>query len=510
MFASTRGGSSAINSSRLQSRRGGGNAAGPRKVAISPLVIIVAAGTVLSLCLMALGWSVIVLVHQGPSSAATDTTTGGSAVQMRSAAMTVPAPMSRRALRANAETTTSNNNNNNNKKKIPARVRYPLATDLKLPTPILVVGMPKVGTTSIASYFRCGGIRASHFSCEVNDDDDLTRPWRNCLLPRGAGGGGSGGRGQGQSDAGTEPLCAVCIERNIVRGRPPFEGCGPYEVFGEMDSAEHPLPMVRDYAHDHDAPKHGDGANDGNRDADGRIQPLCSFPQITHLDEIHASYPNATLILNTRPVDHWIQSISNWNPTPNRADGGYLRRVLAMCDLGPGFGTGIGATEEELARFYLGHSERIRNFARDHPSHALVEVDIEDKQAGETMENAFGINKQCWGKQNAASPIVAAQNANISGKSGYLNGMQNKGEGVQSTTKRTSPRILGQPQEDVHVATSTTRKATAHNLTSAIAASQAQAELLFAQYSAQKAYNAEMALDYPYCSDIEDIFPRQK
>ena len=135
-----------------------------------------------------------------------------------------------------------------------------------------------------------------------------------------------------------------------------------------------------------------------------------------------------------------------------------------------------------------------------------MEVDIEDDRAGEIMQNAFGINEQCWGKQNAAAtPGQAAT---------QLNGVQNtsngEGGGDESMMKQTSPRILGQPQGDVHVAISTTRKATKHNLSSAMAASQAQAELLFAQYSAQKAYNAEMALDYPYCSDIEDIFPSIK
>ena len=174
-----------------------------------------------------------------------------------------------------------------------------------------------------------------------------------------------------------------------------------------------------------------------------------------------------------------------------------------MCDLGTDLGPGVGGTDEELTQFYLGHSERIRNFVRDHPSHALVEVDIEDDRAGEIMQNAFGINGQCWGKQNAAAtPGQAAT---------QLNGVQNTSNGggdEPMMMKQTSPRILGQPQGDVHVATSTTRRATKHNLTSAMAASQAQAELLYAQYSAQKAYNAEMALDYPYCSDIEDIFRR--
>ena len=481
-FTGRGGGGSSSLGRRLRSRRGGVDVGGsdPRRHAISPLVIVLA-GSFFSLCVMAVGWSVIVNSH-------------GSANMGQHDAISTS--MLRARLHHGHATSTVNDDT--------TKIRHPLTAELHLPTPILVMGLPKCGTTSITSYFRCGGIRSSHFSCEVNDDDDQTRPWRNCLLPQGAGGGA-------RSDAGTQPLCAVCIERNIKRGRPPFEGCGPYDVFGEMDSAEHPLPMLRSdarYANyvEENAAAADDATTNNDDDKDTSIQPLCSFPQIMHLEEIHASYPNATFILNTRPVDNWIKSIGNWNPTPNRADRGYLRRVLAQCDLGPAFGPGVGATDEELKRFYLAHSEHIRGFAKQHPSHALVEVDIEDDSTGDVMQDSFGIIKQCWGKQNSASPELLAQNPNRaqlqSGSNVVLHG-----EGEQAA-KHISPRILGEPQGDVHVATSTVR-GTKHNLTSAIAASQAQAELLFAQFSAQKSHNAEMTLDYPYCSDIQDIFPQK-
>ena len=482
-FTGRGGGGSSSLGRRLRSRRGGVEVGGsdPRRHAISPLVIVLA-GTFLSFFLMALGWSVIINRH-------------GSANMGQHDAISTS--MLRARLHRGHATSTVNDDT--------TKIRHPLTAELHLPTPILVMGLPKCGTTSITSYFRCAGIRSSHFSCEVNDDDDQTRPWRNCLLPQGAGGGA-------RSDAGTQPLCAVCIERNIKRGRPPFEGCGPYDVFGEMDSAEHPLPMLRSdarYANyvEENAAAADDATTTNDDDKDTSIQPLCSFPQIMHLEEIHASYPNATFILNTRPVDNLIKSISNWNPTPNRADRGYLRRVLAQCDLGPAFGPGVGATDEELKRFYLAHSEHIRGFAKQHPSHALVEVDIEDDSTGDVMQDSFGINKQCWGKQNSASPELLAQNPNRAQLQSGSNVVPH-GEGEQAA-KHISPRILDEPQGDVlHVATSTVR-GTKHNLTSAIAASQAQAELLFAQFSAQKSYNAEMALDYPYCSDIQDIFPQK-
>ena len=66
MLPFTGGGTNANGSSlgrRLQSRRGGGGGGGRSRqssIPVSPLVVIVAAGTFLSLCLMALGWSIIV------------------------------------------------------------------------------------------------------------------------------------------------------------------------------------------------------------------------------------------------------------------------------------------------------------------------------------------------------------------------------------------------------------------------------------------------------------------
>mmetsp|Transcript_16919 Transcript_16919/g.33768 ORF Transcript_16919/g.33768 Transcript_16919/m.33768 type:complete len:453 (-) Transcript_16919:1975-3333(-) len=441
-----------ITGKRLQARRGGAggssttNRGRSRKVSLASIAAIFGVGICLAITLMALGWWYIVSASSlGPRQEDAIGTHDVSKLRRR--------------------TTTST-----------AKIRRPV-TNLKLPTPVLVMGMPKVGTTSITAYFRCGKIKASHFSCEVNDDDDLTRPWRNCLLPKGAGGAGS--------DSSKAPLCGVCIERNVLRGRPPLEGCGDYELWGELDSAEHPLPLIR---HDGTGTTATKDTKKANQDD---VQPLCSFPQITHLDELHAAYPNATLILNTRPAENWIRSISQWNPTPDRvADKGYLRRVLAQCDL-PGFSSGVGETDEELALFYNSHSERIRSFVQQHPSHALVEINIEDDNSGRVLESNFGISHQCWGKQNAAT---VAQNPNRS----YTDPTKSRAESVGSA------RILGQPRQDTHVVTGVDKK---HNFSEALSQVQAMADLMFDQYSKQKEYNADLALDYPYCSDIQDIFP---
>ena len=453
-----------IRARRFQARRGGvaSSGSGSRsrtKLSLASIAVVFGIGMCLAITLMAVGWWCIVKISS-PQGHAVNTRIGAHDVS--------------RLVR--------NNPRQIMQRPTTAKIRLPV-TKLKLPTPVIVMGMPKVGTTSITAYFRCGNIKASHFSCEVNDNDDLTRPWRNCLLPKGAGGRGS--------DASRAPLCAVCIERNVLRGRPPLEGCGDYDVWGELDSAEHPLPLIR---HNEE-----DNTKEANQDDDDSVQPLCSFPQITHLDEIHAAYPNSTFILNMRPVENWIRSISKWKPTPNRmAEKGYLRRVLAKCDL-PAFSSGVGETDEELALFYNAHSDRIRSFVRKYNSHALVEIDIESDSAGRKLEEKFGINHQCWGKQNSAP---AAQNPSRS----YTNPTEEQ-QGIRGAARIQSARILGQPQQDTHVVNGRKKK---RNFTEALSQAQSMADLMFEQYNKQKEYNAELALDYPYCSEIQDIFSRRQ
>ena len=45
--------------------------------------------------------------------------------------------------------------------------------DVRVSLPVLVVGLPKAGTTSLASYFACGGLDTSHYKCvDLVEGDD--------------------------------------------------------------------------------------------------------------------------------------------------------------------------------------------------------------------------------------------------------------------------------------------------------------------------------------------------
>jgi hypothetical protein len=74
------------------------------------------------------------------------------------------------------------------------------ATLIALPYPIFVTSLPKSGTTSIWKFFKCGQVLASH----------------NWIKKK-------------QSDRPT-PV-GMCIQANILAGRPPFHECGDVDVY---------------------------------------------------------------------------------------------------------------------------------------------------------------------------------------------------------------------------------------------------------------------------------------
>ena len=348
--------------------------------------------------------------------------------------------------------------------------------ELKLPTPIIVVGLPKSGTTSISGYFRCGRIASSHFSCEVGepDWDAESAEWRNCRLPKGAGGP--------TASAGQFPLCGICVERNIIHGRPPLEGCGPYLVFAELDSAEHPLPSPKNNTSREARLRQSGSHSLGVIPSISGIKPLCLYPQITRLDEIHAAYPNATFVLNTRPVDRWIESISKWNGDETRSEQGYLRQVLTKCNFA-GFPSGVGGTDEEMREFYNGHSERIREFVRKNPSHTLVEIDIEEDGAAAAMEAAFGISSICWKQHN---PSLQGQGKDHDPSSA----------GSSDDEDDAFNRNTGNAKEDEKDAKEESLSKSREGSTEVMAKLQKEKP------------NTRLITEYPVCKGVEDLFPR--
>lgn len=126
--------------------------------------------------------------------------------------------------------------------------------------------------------------------------------------------------------------------------------------------------------------------------------PFSAFPQIQLLDEIHEDVPDATFILPFRsgrdghdPIQGWIDLAQNFH--------NFTERWAAMEDV-PGL---VLTTEQRLARqddslrgpeepmlplkdhqlreWWCRHVRHIREFVRHYPSHALLEVNLQDPES---------------------------------------------------------------------------------------------------------------------------------
>jgi hypothetical protein len=124
----------------------------------------------------------------------------------------------------------------------------------------------------------------------------------------------------------------------------------------------------------------------GNHGADAmlqmdRIKPpyKCFFPQMQLLDGIHQEHPNATFILNFRPVNDWINSARKFN--------GMVFRFI-QCDI-PGLPIGLGRKDQDMRNWYCCHVRHIREFVALHPSHALIELDLYDTERS-SEQNLLG------------------------------------------------------------------------------------------------------------------------
>jgi hypothetical protein len=190
---------------------------------------------------------------------------------------------------------------------------------------VLLVGLPKAGTTSVSSFFRAAGMKVCDYWCP---------------------------------DKVHTGVVAKCIERAINSSRPPLKTCGDYDMYGQMD-----LTMDKGF---------------------------CFLPQIQALDELHKEHPDAVFILNQRNIVHWVRSVKNWKGMRTPMD---VR--MAGCAAGP---TSPNATN--LAQWYCDHVQRIRQFVNDHPTHTLIELDIESNATGKRLADFFGLNESNWKHQN--------------------------------------------------------------------------------------------------------------
>ncbi len=242
-------------------------------------------------------------------------------------------------------------------------------TSRELGKPYLVVGYPKSGTTSVYQFFQCSGLKTQHFCC--------------C------------------GDSSDHPPCegstmAVCILKNMANNRTMLQDCGDYDVYCQLDG-ERPVKAFQDTPRGFRGVLLEDGSLELHRTADklDRTWLYRHFlPQHFHLQRLHEENPEATFILPLREPEAWANSVFHWFEMRGRVVNEYIAFNHSVQR--PGKQNAM----EWLKRIYQEHTNYIRDFVQEHPSHVLVELNIADPDAGKRLAEVFHLDESCWGHHN--------------------------------------------------------------------------------------------------------------
>ena len=212
--------------------------------------------------------------------------------------------------------------------QVPSSIRK-----LKVPYPIFVASFSKSGTTSTYSAFAC-----------YLGKEHVAHRWTTSSLKNGK-----------------PEFIGHCIEQNIARQVPPFEGCGT----NQHNQTQTVVWTDTAYA----------GSNSG-----------CYHPNLQALDAVWDAYPTATLLLIRRNATAWYQSAHS-----KRAS--FIQSWANSCSIMPNT-----TDEKEWVDFYNNHTEKVRAFAKSRQPLGLtyVEVELESPDTGNILEEQVGIPKSCW------------------------------------------------------------------------------------------------------------------
>jgi len=120
------------------------------------------------------------------------------------------------------------------------------------------------------------------------------------------------------------------------------------------------------------------------------------YPQISLLDELHEVDPDSTFVFNFRPIKDWIRSITEWFSMRRRM-GSFLMPGLVLSPEQRKRAEGIARgkvnnspqlpllSEVQLAQWWCGHALHIREYVKEYPSHALVELDLYDTEGSTSV-----------------------------------------------------------------------------------------------------------------------------
>jgi hypothetical protein len=228
----------------------------------------------------------------------------------------------------------------------PTRPRPKHPPPMKLPTPVIVVGLPKAGTSSLFSFFHCNGYNTQHWYCchPQNDPRRIDASHYNNKTTTTI---------SDQNTVKTPKLMAECLLHNMALNHQKnhsqprrlfFEGCGNYEVYTEINGPRPrkrrtpTVPGVSVSGHSATTATNRHGGNSRNSTHPSTLGATTTtstteivgvqldngsydlsppfdrifLPQHFQLEQIHEQFPRATFLLNQRPVASWVASVLDW------------------------------------------------------------------------------------------------------------------------------------------------------------------------------------------------------
>jgi hypothetical protein len=146
----------------------------------------------------------------------------------------------------------------------------------------------------------------------------------------------------------------ICLRDAALLGLSPLEYCAPNEEFLMQMDADNPFGSSLD---PHLLAKWRDD---------------CFFPQLELLEVFHEEVPDATFVMNFRPIGDWIKSVTEWR--------GLLPRFSSchLPNMPRGIPKDVGRPEHDLTLFWCSHVLHVRHFVQEFPSHILIELDLYD------------------------------------------------------------------------------------------------------------------------------------
>jgi hypothetical protein len=241
---------------------------------------------------------------------------------------------------------------------------HPIQGSSLVPLPVLNMGMPKCGSSTLFEFFDCIGFATTHWQLNTNQFEGL------------------------------------CIRDAAIAGLPPLATCAKTKdalIQRNLDECFFPQLSLLEEIHEE------------NSDATFVI----NFRPIR--DWVTSVLGWKDMMDRFRDCD--LPNLPKGQPAPSNSTNNSNNNNNNIED--------EKDTRDTMMRFFCSHVLHLRNFVESHPSHALIELDLYDTEGSKDIMGALfpsapgkQPSSQCWKHENkSADKIKKTSNSGVSNKS---------------------------------------------------------------------------------------------